>query len=320
MTSFLVRRLLQAVVVMLGVTLLVFVLEHILPGNLAREILGPRASAGAMRAFDRRNGLNEPILEQYGRYLANLLHGNLGYSYRLNQSVASLLGEELPRSLILVAPALVVALLVAVPLGILQAVRRNTAIDHAATGVSFVLYAMPSFWLGMVLIVVLADKAGWFPAEAPQGGGFASIVSDPRALVLPWLTVMLVSIAFFSRYMRSAAIETLAEDYIRTARAKGLPQRLVLSRHLLRNAIGPVLTLVGLSLPTVITAGLVAEYLFNFPGAGLAYWNAASNQDYPLELGITLAIGAATILGNLLADVAYAVLDPRVSFERAGRR
>lgn len=305
---------------MLGVTLMVFVLEHILPGNLAREILGPRASAVEMAAFDRRNGLNEPILVQYARYLGNLLHGNLGYSYRLNQPVASLLGQELPKSLLLVGPALVVAVLVSVPLGIVQAVRRNTAVDHTATGVSFVLYAMPSFWLGMVLILVLADKLGWFPSEAPQGGSIGSIASDPRALVLPWLTVMLVSIAFFSRYMRSAAIETLAADYIRTARAKGLPQRLVLLRHLLRNAVGPVLTLVGLSLPTVITAGLVAEYLFNYPGAGLAYWNAASSQDYPLELGITLAIGAATILGNLLADIAYAALDPRVGFESAGRR
>ncbi len=299
---------------MLGVTLLVFILEHILPGNLAREILGIRASAIEVRAFDRQNGLDEPIVVQYWRYLVDLVHGNLGHSYRLNESVRSVLAQDLPKSLIIVAPALVIAVLIAVPLGIVQAVRRNTIVDHATTGASFVLYAMPSFWLGMILIIVFADKLGWFPVEAPQGTSIGAVLADPRALVLPCLTVMLVSIAFFSRYMRSAAIEALAQDYIRTARAKGLPQRLVLARHLVRNALGPVITLVGLSLPTVITAGLVSEYLFNYPGAGLAYWNAAVNQDYPVELGITLAIGLATVLGNLLADLAYAALDPRVSF------
>ncbi len=314
MIGYTLRRLAQAVIVLLGLTVLVFVLEHMIPGSLARAILGPRASAGEIAAFDRVNGLDRSVVSQYLTFLSHLLHGNLGYSYRLNQSVDSLVVHELPNDLILVGIALLFALAIAIPLGIAQAVRRNRALDHVATGVSFLLYSMPSYWLGLLLIATFAIGVHVFPPEAPQAASPAGVLADPRALVLPVITLALVNVALFGRYMRSAAVDTLAQDYVRVARSKGLPQRAVLLRHVLRNSLVPVVTLLGLSVPAVLTTGLVVEYVFNFPGLGLTYFNAAVNADYPVELGVTVVVGIATVLGSLLADLAYAVLDPRVRY------
>jgi peptide/nickel transport system permease protein len=308
------RRLGQALVVVLGVTVLVFVLEHIIPGSLARAILGPRASSAAIAAFDRANGLQRPLVAQYLTFVSRVLHGNLGYSYRLNVSVDSLVVHEVPNDLILVGSALVLSLLIAIPLGVAQAVRRNRAVDHVATGVALVLYSMPSYWLGLLLVAGLAIGAHVFPPEAPQVSSPAAVLADPRALVLPVVTLTLVNVALFSRYMRSSAVDTLAQDYVRVARSKGLPGRWVLARHVMRNSLVPVVTLIGLSIPAILTTGLVVEYVFNFPGLGLTYYNAAVNADYPVELGITVVVGIATVLGSLLADVAYALLDPRVRY------
>jgi peptide/nickel transport system permease protein len=298
----------------LGVTVLVFLLEHLIPGSLARAILGPRASGVEIAAFNRANGLDRPVVAQYLTFLSHLLHGNLGYSYRLNQSVDSLVVHQLPNDLILVGIALALALLIAIPLGVAQAVRRNRALDHVATGAAFLLYSMPSYWLGLLLIAGLTISFHVFPAEAPQAASAGGVLADPRALVLPVVTLTLVNVALFSRYMRSAAVDTLAQEYVRVARSKGLPARVILTRHVLRNSLVPVVTLLGLSIPAVLTTGLVVEYVFNFPGLGLTYFNAAVNADYPVELGITVLVGIATVLGSLLADLAYAVLDPRVRY------
>jgi peptide/nickel transport system permease protein len=314
MIGYTLRRLVQAVIVLLGLTVLVFLLEHMIPGSLARAILGPRAAPGEIAAFDRVNGLDHPVVSQYVTFLSHVLHGNLGYSYRLNQSVDSLVVHELPNDLILVGIALCLALAIAIPLGIAQAVRRNRALDHVATGVSFLLYSMPSYWLGLLLIAGLAIAVHVFPPETPQVASPAGVLADPRALVLPVITLTLVNVALFGRYMRSAAVDTLAQDYVRVAHAKGLPARAILTRHVLRNSLVPVVTLLGLSVPAVLTTGLVVEYVFNFPGLGLTYFNAAVNADYPVELGITVIVGIATVVGSLLADLAYAVLDPRVRY------
>jgi peptide/nickel transport system permease protein len=314
-TGYIVRRIAQAVVVVLGVTVVTFGLEHLIPGNLARAIIGPRASRGTIEAFDNANGLNRPFIEQYLAFLGRLARGNLGYSYRLNQSVDSLVVHQLPNDVLLVGSGLVLALVIAVPLGIAQAVRRNRALDNLVTSTAFTLYSMPSYWLAILLIAGLSIRLHAFPPEAPQAGTLGGMLADPRALVLPVLTLTLINVALFSRYMRSAAIDTLAEDYVRVARAKGLRTRLVLSRHVLRNSVISVTTLIGLSLPAVLTAGLIVENVFNVPGVGLTYYTAAVNSDYPVELGITVLVGIATVLGSLLADLAYAVLDPRVRYD-----
>lgn len=315
MTGYLLRRLAQAVVVVVGVTIIAFVLQHLLPGGPARAIIGPRATAVQIRTFDREYGLDHPLVVQYWDYLSKLARGNLGYSYKLNQSVDSLLAQDLPKTILLVGSALLLSVVVAIPIGVVQAVRRNHLVDYTATGVSFILYSMPSFWLGLLLIVALAEDVNLLPAQAPTGSTVGQVLAHPLGLVLPVLTLMLINFALFSRYMRSSAIESLAQDYIRTARAKGLGERAVLFRHMLRNSLIPVVTLVGLSLPAIFTAGLVTEQLFNYPGTGLLFFTAATNQDYPVELGVTVVVGVATVLGNLIADLAYAVLDPRVRYD-----
>jgi peptide/nickel transport system permease protein len=230
-------------------------------------------------------------------------------------SVNAIVIHDLPNDILLVGGSLVLALLIAIPLGVVQAVRRNKLTDYTATGVSFVLYSMPAYLLGLLLISIFAVNLRLLPAEAPQAPTITGVLADPAGLVLPIATLTLVTCALFSRYMRSSAIENLAQDYIRTARAAGLGQMAILSRHLLRNSLIPVVTLVGLSLPSILTFGLIVEELFNFPGIGLAYYNAAVNGDYPVVFGVTVLVALATVLGNLFADVAYAVLDPRVRYD-----
>jgi peptide/nickel transport system permease protein len=314
-TGYILRRIAQAVIVLLGVTLLVFILQHLLPGNIARAIIGPRATGAQIAAFNREYSLDRPLPVQYLSYLNQIIHGNLGYSFKQNMSVDAIVLHDLPNDILLVGTSLVLALLIAIPLGIAQAVRRNRLTDYAATGISFLLYSMPSYLLGLLLISVFAVNLRVLPAEAPQQPTIAGVLSDPAGLVLPIATLTLVTCALFSRYMRSSAIESLAQDYIRTARAKGLGQLAILSRHLLRNSLIPVVTLVGISLPGILTFGLIVEELFNFPGVGLAYFNAAVNGDYPVVLGVTVLVGLATVIGNLFADIAYALLDPRVRYD-----
>ncbi|MGO8956661.1 MAG: ABC transporter permease [Streptosporangiaceae bacterium] len=316
MIAFTVARVLQAIVVLVAVTLAVFLLQHLLPGSEARAILGLHASQAQVLAFNRANGLNQPLVLQYLDYLWRLLHGDLGYSYKLNESVTSLLANDIPNDLVIVVPALLLSLAVAIPVGVRQAVRRNKAFDFAATGVAFLLYSMPSFWLGLLLVGWLAVGLRWLPAEAPQASSVGGVIAHPAGLVLPILTLALVNIALFSRYVRSSVLETLTQEYVVTARAKGLGWGATLRRHVLRNSMVSVVTLLGLSLPAIFTVGLVVEQIFNLNGTGLAFYTAASNQDYPVELGILLLVGVLTVLGNALADIGYAVLDPRVRDRR----
>ena len=315
MTGYIVRRLGQAIIVLLGVTVIVFVLRSLLPGSVARAILGPRADAQAIAQFNRQNGLDRPLPLQFLSFLGQLLRGNLGFSFKQDMSVDAIVIHDLPNDMLLVGVSLLFALLIAIPVGMLQAIRRNKITDYAATSIAFVLYSMPTYLLGLLLIAALAVNLRLFPPEAPQAATFAGVLAQPAALVLPILTLTLVTCALFSRYMRSSTIENLAQDYIRTARAKGLGQRAIMARHLLRNSLIPVVTLVGISLPGILTFGLIIEQLFNFPGIGLAYFNAAVNGDYPVVFGVTVLIALATVLGNLFADLAYAVLDPRVRYD-----
>lgn len=315
MIGYILRRIVQAAIVIAGVTAVVFLLRHLLPGSIARAIIGPRATAQQVAVFDRRNGLNRPLPLQFVSFLGQLARGDLGYSFKQNMSVDAIVAHDLPNDILLVGVSLVLALVIAIPVGILQAVRRNTLVDYATTGASFALYSMPSYLLGLLLIAIFAVNLRVLPAEAPQQATITGVLSDPAGLVLPVATLTLVTFALFSRYMRSSAIESLAQDYIRTARAKGLRQTAILYRHLLRNSLIPVATLVGLSMPGILTYGLIIEQLFNFPGVGLAYFNAAVSGDYPVVFGVTVLVALATVTGNLLADIAYAILDPRVHYE-----
>lgn len=314
MTRFLLYRLLHSIVVVVGVTIIVFLLLHHLPGGPARAILGAKATPVNIAAFNKEYGLDHPLPEQYLSYVGQLLRGNLGYSYKLNISVDSLLSLDLPKTVFLVGISFLIAVVIAIPIGIAQAIRRNRALDHGITGVSFLLYSMPTFWLALLMIDILSARLHVFPPEAPQGTTLGQVLTDPLALVLPVLTLVLINFALFSRYMRASAIESLAQDYIKVARSKGLPEYKILWSHVLRNSTLPIVTLLGMTLPWLFTAGLVIEQIFNYPGTGLLFFTSAQSQDYPVELGITIVIAVATVAGNLLADIAYAMLDPRIRY------
>jgi peptide/nickel transport system permease protein len=297
-------------IVLFGVSLLVFLLLHLLPGGPARASLGLRANPASVRAFNAQYGLNRPLPVQYLVWISQVLRGNLGFSYKLNQSVDSLLAESIPRTLVLTGTATIIAVGVALPLGVIQAVRRNSAADYALTGFAFIFYSMPSFFLGLALIIVFSDVIPILPPTGPTAT--APLVSQIPNLVLPVATLTLITVALFSRYMRSAALDNLAEDYLRTARAKGASSRRVLFRHLLPNALMPIITLVGLSLPGILSGALIIESLFNYPGMGLLFWNAAQTEDFPVMLGTSLVVGLGVVAGSLLADIFYGVADPRV--------
>jgi peptide/nickel transport system permease protein len=312
MGGYLLRRVVQSVAVVLVVTIIVFLLLHQLPGGPARAVLGNRATPQQLAEFNQQNGLDRPVPIQYLDYLRRWASGDFGFSYKLNESVGSLLRQRLPKTLILNALALLFTVAVAIPVGIYQAVRRNRIFDYTATGLSFIFYAAPTFFLGLILVLLFAQNLKLLPPEAPQSDGVLPIFADFRAMVLPIVTLALLSIAGFSRYMRSAVLDNLTQDYVRTARSKGCPPGRVLRAHVLRNALIPIATLIGLSLPAVFAGALVVESIFNFPGMGLLFWQAAQTSDYPVELGVVLVTAVATVVGNLLADVSYVLLDPRV--------
>jgi peptide/nickel transport system permease protein len=316
-TRFLLRRVGQSIVVVILVSMIVFGLLQLLPGGPARASLGVHATPTAIAAFNRDNGLTGSVVSQYWNWLSGVLGGNLGFSYTLNQSVTSLLSQRIAKTAFLAGISVLIALLVAIPLGLYQAVRRNRADDYALTTVTFVLYSTPAFWLALILIDVFAITNHVFPAEAPQGN-FSSVLSNPSALVLPVATIALVSIAAFSRYVRSSVLDELAQEYVRMVRSQGASRRRVLFRHVLRNSLSPVVTLLGLSLPFILSGTLITEQVFNYPGVGLLFFNAATQQDYPVLLGVVLVVGVATVAGSLLADIAYAVLDPRVRYTGDG--
>ncbi len=225
----------------------------------------------------------------------------------------ALFKENVGRSAYLTLAALVLSLVIAIPLGIFQAVKRNSVADYTLTTFNFILYSMPSFFLGLILIQVFALDLGIFPPTVSTSITTTwGAITHPMQLALPILTLALINVASFSRYMRSSALDNLGQDYIRLARAKGLSERAVLFRHLLRNACLPMITLVGLSIPTLLAGNLLIEVLFNYPGLGLLFYNALGNQDYNILLAYTILGGFLTVLGNLLADIAITFADPRV--------
>jgi peptide/nickel transport system permease protein len=314
MIGFLLRRIGQAIVVLFLVTVFVLALVHLFPGGPVRALLGDRATPYAIAYYNNLYGFDKPFYVQYIKWVGQFLSGNFGFSYHLNQSVSSLIAQDLPKTITLVLLGTIVSLLFGIPLGVYQAVRRNTAGDYVLTGISFLGYSTPTFFVGLVLVSWFAVDVHLFPPFAPQSSSVLSILADPRALVLPVASYAFLLYALWSRYMRSSVMDNLVQDYVRTARAKGASERRVIWGHVFRNSLVSIVTLLGLSLPTLITGAIVIEVVFNYPGMGLAFYQAALNVDYQVLLGFTVLATVATILGNLLADIGYALLDPRVRY------
>jgi peptide/nickel transport system permease protein len=313
---YILRRILEAIPSLLGVTVISFILLHIVPGNPVRLLLGNHWTPYRARILARNLGLNKPLYMQYLIWLWKALHGNFQYSYVYDQPVTSLILQALPHTLELVVLAVMLAHLTAVLIGTIQAYYANSVFDQVVTVLLYFFYAMPTFWLGILVIELFAIHLGWFPSGGitnpdNPNPNFWSYVYH---LVLPVLTLMITSMAGWARYMRSSMRETLVQDYIRTARSKGAGEFRVLFVHALRNSVLPLITLFGLSLPALLGGALVVEEIFDYPGMGLLYWNAANSRDYPVLLAIIVFLGIVTILGNLIADLLYALVDPRISY------
>ena len=311
MLKYLVWRVAQAAVVVFVVTVIVFYLLHQLPGGPARGILGLQASEEQIRAFEHDQGLDQPLPVQYLHYIGRLLTGDLGESFQLNQHVGDLIGDRLPKSLVLTVLYVAVSLVVAVPFGIWQAVKRNRPTDYTLGVLSLLMYSTPVFLVGFILIIVFALNLGIFPVEAPQADTLGGILGNAQGLVLPVLTGATATVAIFSRYLRSSIVDNLDEDYVRTARAKGASEPRIMRSHVLKNSLTSVIAMLGYYLPVLFGGSIVIEKLFNYPGMGLLFWNAAQTSDFPILLGVVLVISVATVVGSLLADVAQALIDPR---------
>jgi len=315
MISYLARRFVTSLIVIIGVSIFIFVLLHSIYPSPARQVLGLSARPAQVAAFNKANGYDDPVIVQYFRYIGNLLRGNLGYSYAENQSVYALFQERLARSAYLSGISLVIAVIIALPLGIFQAVKRTSLGDNLATSGAFILYSMPSFFLGLILIQVFAISLPVFNFEASQSTNVWVVIGDWYSMTLPIFTLALITVAAFSRYMRSAAIDVLAQDYIKVARAKGLPERLVLTRHLVRNASLPMVTLIGLQAGTMLGGSVVVESVFSLPGLGRLAYESVVQRDLNTLLGIVFVSALLVIIVNFAVDLIYARLDPRISAE-----
>jgi peptide/nickel transport system permease protein len=312
--AYIVRRVGQAVIVVLGVIFIVFMLSQVIPGGEARAVLGPRATPKDIAFFNHANGFTLPVWDQFWRYVIGLPQLHLGYSYKFSAPIWVLIKIRLPKTLVLVGTSTAIALLVAIPLGILQVVKRHKPMDYGLTGLAFILYATPTFFLGTLLIIWLSFDARLLPVSPPQDAAPWAVFTDPRAFIMPVATLSAVTVAAFSRYMRSSLLDALAEDYIRTAKAKGSSGRRVLFGHALRNALIPIVTLIGLTMPVIVSGAVIVESIFNYPGMGLLTVDAATNHDIPLVLTTTLVAAIATVTGSLMADLLYLVVDPRIRY------
>ena len=313
MLKYVAMRVLQTALVTVGVSIVAFALIHLVPGDPVRVSLGVRYDPQTAALLRHESGLDRPLVTQYLRWAGNALHGDLGVSFRTQEPVGSAIVDRLPATLTLAFAALVVALAIALPLGIVAAVRASSPVDYAATAVSQVGVSIPDFWIGIMLIFLVAGRWHWLPPSGYVGIG-DSFTGWLSHLVLPALSVGLVSASILSRFVRAAMLEALNQDYTRTARAKGLPRRLVVARHALKNALPPVVTVTGLQLAYLLGGVIVVETIFAWPGLGRLALDAAQNRDYPVLQGAILLFALTFLVVNLVVDLIYALLDPRIAY------
>jgi len=303
---YVIRRVLLTVPVLVGVATLVFALIHLVPGDPAQAMLGESASVADLADLRSRLGLDRPLGVQYQQFLVGLLHGDLGTSFRYGTPVAAEIAQRLGRTAELAVAAMAVAVLVALPLGVLGALFRGGAIDQAAMTVSLLGISMPNFWLGPLLAILFAVKLGWLPVSG---------TGSPLHLVLPAATLGAALAAILARMTRASLIDELRELYVLAARARGLSMARAVVRHALRNSLIPVVTILGLQLGAVLTGTIITETIFAWPGVGRLLIQAISFRDYPLVQGCILFISATYVLMNLIVDLVYGWLDPRIRYQ-----
>lgn len=314
MTAFVVRRILQMIPLLLGISVVVFTLIQLAPGGPEGVLLnaGRVVDPQVLEAYRARIGVDQPAPVQYVRWLGGVLQGDLGVSFRTSRPVAEEILQRLPATLELLFAAVALALLLALGLGVLGAFRAGTRLDHALTGVAYAGLAMPVFWISLILQLVVAVRLGWLPVSGRGGadGGWSAAY-----LILPAVALAVPYTAGWSRYLRASLVEALASEYVRVARAKGLPEVVVVGRHALRNALLPLVSIVALDVAALFSGAVVTEMVFAWPGIGRLFVESMYARDYPVLMGLLLIGSGMVVLLNLAADVAYGLLDPRVRHE-----
>jgi peptide/nickel transport system permease protein len=315
MTAYIIRRLLFLIPLLLGLSIVMFTLIRLAPGDPALAMMSPTAASNPQYLEQTRKnlGLDEPLPVQYLTWLGNMVTGDFGTAYTFNNKpVLGLIGERLWGTVQLQGISLFLGILLAFPVGILSATRQYSAVDNSVTIGSFIGLAIPNFWLALLLQVWIGVQLGWLPVIS-TGQNDAPWDERWRYFIMPVIVLTLPNIAYFARFMRSSMLEVIRQDYMTTARSKGLGSRTVLYRHGLRNALIPMVTVIGLQLPRILGGAVIIEQIFAWPGLGLLAYDAIGRRDYPVILALTMLTGAAVMIVNVLVDVVYALVDPRVS-------
>ena len=318
MLKYIIKSILKAIPMLLAVSVIIFALLQAMPGDpLDMYLENPSASPEAIEAIKRSYGLDQPVYIQYLNWLKGILTGDWGRSYMSRRPVLELIGEKLRPTLELSGTAFLLALIIAIPLGVTGAIKKGKAFDNVTSVTTFLGISMPAFWFGMILQLIFAVQLKWLPSatrvstSGAGAGGFWDVV---RHLIMPAIVLSLIYIASWARYTRSNFIEVMNQDYIRTARAKGMREKTVLFIHALRNAMIPLVTVVMLDIPAIFSGAVVTETVFAWPGMGYFFNDSLSKQDYPVLMGILMINAVLVILSNLIADILYAVLDPRIKY------
>ena len=316
MGRYIIRRLIQAVPLLLAISVAAFAIVKAQPGGpLAAYEGNPDFTEADRLRLEHAFGLDQPLPVQYVTWLGSFLKLDWGYSFSSHQPVLALIGERLPNTLYLMGTVFVVVLLIAIPVGVLTAVKQYSWFDHVVTGTIFTFLSTPTFWLGLLLIILFGLQLRWLPLGGMQTIGAPFDLGDRlRHLILPVATIALVQMGGHVRYLRASMLETIGQDYMRTARAKGLAERIVILRHALKNAAIPLVTIIALDMPELFVGALVTEQIFGWPGMGRLFWDAATRSDYPVLQGILAVSSSLIVFANILADVAYGWLDPRIRF------
>jgi peptide/nickel transport system permease protein len=316
MLRFLARRTVFGVVVLWFVATVVFAMYFIAPNNVARTLAGREASPATVAAINHNLGLDRPILVQYGSFLGKAVRGDLGYSYTNSEPVTTLISQALPVTASLVVGGAVIWLLVGLTSGVLAATRPRSLLDRTTTGFALFFYSMPTFLLGEALLLVLFFRLHLLHIDIFPGAGYVPLTQNPvqwaRYLILPWLTIALVTAATYTRLTRSSMLDVLGEDYIRTARSKGIRESRVIVRHGLRAGLTPMVTQFGIDVGTLLGGAIVTENVFGLPGLGELAINSLTKQDLPTVIGLVLLASAFVVVANIIVDVFYSLLDPRV--------
>lgn len=317
MLKYIVKRIVNAIPLLILITLIGYFIINAAPGDPVNMFINPeKATKIDVERIREAMGLNKPIYARYFIWLGNIFKGNLGDSYFHSRPVLDMLKEAIPNTLVLGIAATILAVVVAIPAGIISAIKRNSFWDYIFSTISFIGVSLPAFWFGLMLILIFSLKLGWLPTSGMRENFDQFVFMDRlKHLILPAIVLGMGSMAQYMRFMRGAMLEVIRQDYVRTARSKGLSERIVIFKHTLRNALLPMVTLFGFLLPGLFSGAAITETIFSWPGIGRIMIEASFTRDYPVMMGDMLMIGTLVILGSLLADVLYAVADPRIKYD-----